>query len=63
MSLCLLLRLSFFTVNYLVYLFGGKNIAFCNSKYMYLMFLYVYCFHPCLLNTQIGTLSSFFSRS
>ena len=61
--------LIFFTVEYLVYHFCSKNIAFCNCKYMYLMFLYVYCFHLCLLTTQIGTLPTpffkvyFFSRS
>ena len=54
--------LFFFTVKYLVYLFGSKNIALCNSKYMYLMFLYVYCFHLCLLNTQIGTLPTPFFK-
>ena len=65
MSLCLLLRLSiFFTVKYLGYLFGSKNITFFNRKYIYLMLLYAYCFHLCLLNTQIGTLPTpFFSRS
>ena len=56
-NLCLYVYFyAFFTVKYLVYLFCSRNIAFCNSKYMYLMFLYVYCFHLCLLTTQIGTL-------
>ena len=47
----------------------SKSIAFCNSKYMYLMFLYVNCFHLCLLNALIDTLPTlffkvyFFSRS
>ena len=56
-------------MKYLVYHFCSKNIAFCNSKYMYLMFRYVYCFHLYLLTTQIGTLPTpffkvyFFSRS
>ena len=48
-----------FTVKYL----GSKNASFSNSIYMYLTFLYVYCFHPCLLNTRTGTLSTLFSRS